>query len=326
MTDMNADAKLGDEAAFWFARMRRPDKERYREAFELWLGTDDNLRAYNRIAAHFADAKILRQSAVTKRPNTSKNRRHLLLVLGMISLCLASPWVVTGSLPGTGTIGRKTDNRISYTNARNEPIPVKLADGSTVVLDAKGRFETELTLTERLITLTNGRARFTVAHGTRPFRVVAANTKVTAHGTVFDVAIMRRGQVRVALFSGIIEIETPSRANGDKANPPLIMKPGDVIEYRRNAAEIIALPSVAAQIGWPDGILDFETVTLGELVAQANRHSNSKIVLADPANGKLTLSGRFSIRNSERLADHSARIFGLRVDRSQRGLLVLRSH
>lgn len=326
MTDMDAGDKLREEAAHWFARMRRPDKEHYREAFELWLGTNDNRTAYNRIAARFADAKILRQSPVASSLNITKRVTPSLLAIGVIAMCLFIPSGFISSLPVTNIIGEIMSDTTSYGNVHNEPMPVKLVDGSIVVLDAKSRIAAKFTSAERRIRLTSGRARFTVAHGARPFQVVAANAKVTAHGTMFDVAIIRTGKVRVALYSGKIEIDTMSKSNGGKHIPPLMMKPGEVVELRRDSTEMVVLPTGAAQPGWPELLMNFETVPLSEVVALANRHAAQEIVLADPSVGKLTLSGRFSIRESERLANHIARIFRLKVDRSKPGMLILRTH
>lgn len=69
------------------------------------------------------------------------------------------------------------------------------------------------------------------------------------------------------------------------------MKPGDVVELKQNARSISTLAPTAAQRGWPDGILEFETITLGALVAETNRTPGARIMLADAALADVTLSG-----------------------------------
>ena len=118
---------------------------------------------------------------------------------------------------------------MGYSNERNDPMSISLADGSIVVLDTDSVIETRFTATQRLITLSQGRTRFTVAHGSRPFQVIAANTKVIAHGTIFDVVIMSASQTRVALYSGSVAVSSASGSNHAAHGLALTMKPGDEI-------------------------------------------------------------------------------------------------
>src|SRR5690242_17972648 len=68
--------QLRQEAATWFARMRGPDADRYREAFDDWLARGALHRsAYNRIAETFSAGKTLKE----EKPCERKRRRTALL-------------------------------------------------------------------------------------------------------------------------------------------------------------------------------------------------------------------------------------------------------
>jgi transmembrane sensor len=325
MIDIDTHSRVRNEAAFWFARMRRPDNEQFREAFEQWLHAHANREAYNRIAARFSDAKILRKSDNLTWHRVPKRTARSIAAICIMTICVLVAVIFVRYYLAANSPISVASATMGYSNERNDPMSISLTDGSMVVLDTNAAIEARFTATQRLITLSQGRARFTVAHGSRPFQVIAANTKVIAHGTIFDVVIMSASQTRVALYSGSVAVSSASSSNHAANGLALTMKPGDVIEYNRNRSSITALPPTAAQEGWPVGILDYEAVTLAELIMQANRYSGDKIELDDASTGKLKLSGRFRIRDSQRLADQSARIFGLSVDRTQPGKLILKS-
>ena len=58
---------------------------------------------------------------------------------------------------------------------------------------------------ERLLTLSEGRARFIVAHEARPFIVRAASNEVVATGTIFDVSLIQ-DRLAVVLLEGSVEV------------------------------------------------------------------------------------------------------------------------
>ena len=183
------------EASAWFARMRRDDAARFRSEFDSWLARPEHLAAYNRIAERFSDAKLLRSQATTPRADEPIGRRswRRLLVLGtalalLLLTCAALPVLVPGSQPDVADTGAvSTPTQVA--TLRGEIRTVRLPDGSKVTLDADTLLTVSFGKASRRLRLERGRARFEVAHETRPFVVAAGDRSVTARGTIFDVSI-----------------------------------------------------------------------------------------------------------------------------------------
>src|SRR3546814_4387812 len=101
--------------------------------------------------------------------------------------------------------GRRTIPVTELASKSGEIRTVALEDGSRVTLDTDTIVHVAYSPTERGLKLERGRARFDVSYdASRPFVVFAGGGSITAHGTVFDVAVVDR-HVSVALLRGSIE-------------------------------------------------------------------------------------------------------------------------
>ena len=69
---------------------------------------------------------------------------------------------------------------------------------------------------------------------------------------------------------------------------------------------------------------EFVSISLAELVRLADHGASKPIRLAGPAVGRLRVSGRFRIDDSELLAGRLAALFDLAIDRSDASAIVLR--
>jgi transmembrane sensor len=323
---------LREQAATWFARMRRPDAEDFRAEFESWLAQDLKHRAaYNRIAGRFSEAKILRDGAspCARDRITRPFRRHRTLVLAAtLSLLLTAGWLLltaSGSFRGESRLAAAAGNAstpIHLESARGQIRTLRLTDGSLVTLDADSQLAVAFTSLRRQFRLVRGRARFDVAHEARPFIVAAGSGTVTARGTLFDVAFGSQGRVSVVLLRGAVDVAVTPQNGTDPVVQQL--KPGRAVEYRTNDRVITPVVLTKTQPDWLEGLTDFHETELSAIVAQANRHSATQIRLGDPELGSLKLSGRFRINDAQRLSDNAARIFGLSADRTRPNEIVLR--
>lgn len=176
---------------------------------------------------------------------------------------------------------------------------VRLADGSTVTLGGDSRVAVSLHPRERDIHLVRGEAFFTVAKNhRRPFRVVAGRAVVIAVGTQFDV---RRDshQVMVDVVEGRVEVM-----------PHWSIVPVAVLHAFRprlasvfvDAGEKTAVNSLEVEppsqvrdpeeaTSWRSGRLVFRMQPLDEVLQRVNRYSSTPIVIADPAIGRLKVTG-----------------------------------
>src|SRR3546814_14166765 len=86
--------------------------------------------------------------------------------------------------------GRRTIPVTELASKSGEIRTVALEDGSRVTLDTDTILHIAYSPTERGLKLERGRARFDVSYdASRPFVVFAGGGSITAHGTVFDVAV-----------------------------------------------------------------------------------------------------------------------------------------
>lgn len=178
---------------------------------------------------------------------------------------------------------------------------VKLADGSNVQLDLDTSLAVRIGPDTRDIELKQGRAMFEVAHdAARPFVVDAGAGRITALGTQFQV--QREGEnVSVTLLEGSIGIDSAHDRNEQRT---LRLIPGQKASYTPTTKSwTVAAVDPAALTSWSQGFHVFSATPLTEAIAEINRYSKIKLELADPALGKLRLSGSFKLGKGEQIAE-----------------------
>ncbi|MDB5706147.1 MAG: hypothetical protein JWN66_3263 [Sphingomonas bacterium] len=330
---------LREQASAWFARMRRPDAVSFQAEFDRWLASDvRHLAAYNRISGVFSDAKVLQRSAVLgerppPRPTRTSRKRVMATALALSVTIAAVGLSLVHLRPGPATprdVAAVAPTRGSSVSGdmrtgRGEIRAFALADGSSVTLDTDSVLTVAFTPTRRDLRLQQGRARFSVAHEARPFVVSAGNGSVTAHGTVFDVAIDRDARVRVSLLRGSVEVALPSpKAAPSDGRVRRWLAPGEELAFDRSAALAVAPSLSTREAAWPQAMLDVDGAPLAQVLAEANRYSSTQLELGDAGLGGLKTSGRFRINDPDTLAGNLARLFNLEADRTAPGTIVLR--
>lgn len=208
-----------------------------------------------------------------------------------------------GRAPG----GNDPTAPIEYASARGEVRDIALPDGSVMTLDADSAAQGRFGARGRSIELRRGRAFFDVRHdGSRPFAVTAANRRVVAIGTRFEVDVAGGG-LRVTLVQGRVAVERP----GTK---PIMLAPGQQF-VEAGGADTVRSAGVEGDraAAWRSGLVDFDDRPLSEAVAEINRHSRAQILVRDPAVGALRISGQFRTGDSERFARAVAEVHPVRV-------------
>ncbi|RKR82849.1 FecR family protein [Mucilaginibacter gracilis] len=128
------------------------------------------------------------------------------------------------------------------------------------------------------------------------FIVHAGKVNVEVLGTIFNVND-RRGLVNVALVTGKVSMTVAATHK-----PPLIMQPGDVLEYLAKQDTIIQRHTKTAnKIAWKDGVLVFEELTAGELFDQLSDIFGYKVVIKRPEIKLKKISGRFTSNDEDKL-------------------------
>ncbi|UZW62192.1 FecR family protein [Lysobacter enzymogenes] len=202
---------------------------------------------------------------------------------------------------------------VQYATAIGERREVRLSDGSTLILDTDTSLRVSYQRSLRRIELARGRVQAQVAHDRdRPFVVASGTGTVRAVGTVFQVE-KRDGDTVVRLLEGRIVVATGN------AGHALELRALQQIGYRDGGglggAQSIDRDAAEA---WTRGRLVFDEKPLAELLAEVNRYSRDRLVLANPQLGEIRISGAFAVDDRPALVLALQRGWGLQAKRTGR--------
>ena len=342
-----ADARL-EQAVEWFMRLRS-DSARVEDLPELqrWIDSDSqNAVAYQQVCASWAavgshasapEVVVGRRDALE---NARKAGRHhwtacfawrprvaqVAASAGMIVVLALGSWFVTAQHSSV------------YATEVGEQRTVALQDGSVIAIDACSRVRVRYTERERLVSLEQGQARFTVAKDPlRPFRVHVRDQTVVALGTQFDVELISEN-VLVTLIEGHIAVTGLATAhNGDKENSPVTRrtvepssgnlssggrKGAGVVEltageglriHRDGHAVFVANVNLDRIATWQSGKLFFDNEPLASAAERLNRYSRRRIEV-DPSVATLGISGIFNTVDTDSFIEAITEYFPVKVD------------
>lgn len=295
------------EASAWFARMRGPDAETHRAAFDDWHRDPDNAAAHAEAEMDWLDVGGVSRAHVAahgaaRTAGRVAPMRWALASVGALSLALGVGWDL---MPRTG------EQQIALpSNGKSERI---LADGTRVRLFEGGQIDVRYAAGERQVVLLGGRARFDVAHdAARPFVVVAGRSETVALGTIFEVDFVNRAIPRVALIQGTVEVRGPASA------APLRLRPGETAEVPAAGPRIMTGPPELMQATMVEG----NDIRLGEIVERANRVNAVTLRIDDPEVANITLSGRFDLRDGAALSRKLAATLNLETQTNGSEIII----
>ncbi len=321
--DRRSSARTTREATDWLDRLNTPPHETEElEAFSAWRANPENRAEYERLEdikramttlrddpdMRQAAAEALERGAARRKRHAPLALRPRLLVGGLAAACLVA------------AIGVFALRMPTYSTGVGETFSATLEDGSRVQLNTDSAVRVRYSAGQRRIELLRGQAFFQVAHDVqRPFIVMAGDAQVRALGTRFDVR--KIGQdVRVVLVQGSVEVSDP------------VVRP---TPWRLKAGQSLALPRVASAAtapatvdtpsatSWTTGSLTFQGVPLSEAVAELNRYSRDKIVLAPGVPADRRVTGVFPAGDNGDFIAAVSSIFELKSVRKSNGDLEL---
>ena len=315
---------IQDAAGDWLARRQEPASPDVERAFAVWLDADRLHRiAYAQAERHWQDSSSLADSDVGR---TRKLVRAPFLMRHSTHVAAASLGVVV--LLGIGGVGLlrygsplelvSPAQAATYETALGEIRTISLADGSQLTLDTATRVRVTLSASERKVSLERGRARFRVTpDGKRRFTVTVPGGTVVARSTLFDVSV-ERGSPVVAVIEGRVDLTSTSDA---ASHPARTLAAGQTADLGNADAP---RPTSSAETQWVSGMLALDGGPLGEAVAAINRYNRIQIRLAEPELARLSVTGAFQVRNPDAFARAVAATFGLGIDRTDPGVILLR--
>jgi transmembrane sensor len=190
---------------------------------------------------------------------------------------------------------------------------LQLADGSSVVLNARSSVQVNLQAERRDITLQQGEAFFEVSQDPqRPFYVTTDLGRIRVVGTAFNVDRNSNSLV-VEVEHGIVEVEVQHHQYRLLAGDALRVSADKAIQYHSDKAG-----------GWRNGWREVTDEPLPELITHLQRYSERPIELQNVQPG-LMFSGRYSQANVEGTLNLIASLFELELQLDDQQI-VLRGH
>jgi transmembrane sensor len=214
-----------------------------------------------------------------------------------------------------------------------------LPDGTVVELNVGAEINIDFSGAWRRVALRKGVAHFQVAKNPqRPFVVAVENVEVRAVGTAFSVELGPK-EIEVLVTEGQVAVERPDlvatapRGAGAVADAALTtFGAGNriVVEFTPSGAAAparqvttVSTAEIGELLAWRVPRLEFAGTPLAQALPMFNQHGRVKLSLADPALGRLQLSGVLRADDTESLLRLLEGEFGVTAE-SRDGELVLR--
>jgi transmembrane sensor len=197
---------------------------------------------------------------------------------------------------------------ISVHTGIGEQRTVTLQDGTTISVGPDTALTATLRTHSRTIVLKTGEAYFHVKWDpARPFTVHIGRSTVTDLGTTFDVQHVGSGIV-VSIAEGVVRVTTPRARKWSGAKSRPTSPRGRLLAFRLNGGQSLALEpfDTAPRIssidpkwvgGWRQGRLHYLDEPLGSIVADLDRYSTRRIIVADPRIARLRVTAVVSVHD-----------------------------
>ncbi len=300
-------ARIAEEAAEYFAREVHGSTPLQRQRREAWRTSDPRHAAAYDHARHVweqlgaldqdaeLEALLVRDLATLRRRERWIGRLPMLATAALLMVALGSYLLYSTPSPP-----------VIYATALGERHVETLPDGSRIVLNTQTEVQVRFARNRRQVELLQGEAQFEVAHdAARPFVVVAGEGTVTALGTRFQVRRAADATI-VTLLQGSVEVVHGPEHRKLQPNEQARLSPGHGTTVQPVDPELAS--------GWLDGRLRFRGTALRDVIAEANRYSERKLRLGDPALGDIQFNGSFQTGDSASIAAAAALILPVRVE------------
>jgi len=309
--------KAREEASIWLAKLDRGLTSDERSSLRDWLREGVNNKAFLEMGKLWrgldAIAVLAELFPLNPDPAEIKPRRSLLAVTitAASAACIAaiiSAVFITGHPPwfflNSGRALPVAVTSDAYFTAIGETRFVKLGDSSTVRLNTNTRMTVVFSPHNRDIYLAYGEASFDVAREpTRPFNVHAGKRVLQAVGTNFNVRVLSSDNVELTVTEGHVKVlyapprlpNTPERLREEVmhaettvgALETALVEPGFQTVRKIDAGE------AEARLAWQQGMLVFEGEPLEQVLAEVDRYTTTKFVLADDKLRDVRVGGYF---------------------------------
>ncbi len=299
----------------WFVLLQDEDAtDADRQRFAAWLAADpaharawaETEQLWTRMDAAVPALRARETWQAARKPAVQITRR------GWLKQAAAAALVLGGGVGVAVSSDLFADHRTGVGERRS----LKLADGSTVELDADSALSVAFSAGQRRISLHRGRAFFQVASdASRPFVVAADNGEIRALGTAFSVKIAP-DTVHVAVSEHAVAIT--------QGNDSVQLEEGRALAYGAHGIGQMAPADIASQLGWRQDRLFFQEAPLREVVADLDRYRPGRILILDDDLADLPVTGFFHAGQTEAALQTIEATLPVRLSRLTDRLVVIR--
>lgn len=314
-------------AARWVARLDRGDLEPEDQAcFEAWLSQDDrHFGAFARSKAIWMSAGRLaalpestslppsdRERDTRSPPITRRQVASIVIACSLIALAVPVLYRAEERRPP-----KQIKTETSAATGSAEIRSVKLADGSTVMLNRASAIVYNLESTQRSVRLVQGEGWFQVAKDrSRPFIVQAGPLKVRALGTAFSVDISPN-RSKVTVSEGVVSVGSPEASIQVAAGSQVIFEAG-----RPPRIEWISDSGIRNLLAWREGRIVLSGETLRSAANRFNQYNRQKIVIASSELANEGVVGSFLLNAPKDFAQSVAISYDVPITTSEDRILL----
>ncbi|VGO07700.1 Iron siderophore sensor protein [plant metagenome] len=284
------DLRAVKEAATWYARLSSETATPSdHQAWGHWLASDAAHRAaWGKVEQVCRQMGRLPGSIARPTLAPAKaSRRAVLRNIGLVAGVGATSWLGWRTLPWEGWTA-------DYRSAVGERRDIRLADGSSMLMDTDTAVDVSFDAQARILELRSGAILVSThpdpAATPRPFLVRTRQGTATALGTRYTVKT-EDGWTRVAVLEKSVRI-APAQGQG-----AVVVHAGQQARFSRDTVEA-PKPNDMTTASWTRGNLVVLDMPLGELAAELGRYRRGGLGCdADVAH--LRVSGSFPLDNTD---------------------------
>jgi len=209
----------------------------------------------------------------------------------------------------TGVIALPFESRMLpdhgiYTTRVGERRDVTLVDNTVVTLNTGSQLSVEYSPGSREVYLTRGEAIFQVAPDqARPFIVRAGMRRFEATGTRFNVRVITPQLTELTVTDGKVKVmDAPPRLPETPAQRRATLLYGETTVQAFETAQVepgfqtvnqIDEDEAATRLAWQRGLIIFDDEALPDALAEIDRYTTTKFVLADETVKRVRIDGSF---------------------------------
>jgi transmembrane sensor len=336
-----------EDAAHWLTKLSRGLDKEDGEALTPWLADRDNRAALLDKAPPWQRPDIV---ALLSQlfPNSVEladppRRQRSMVAMGLTGVA-ALAIVVFGTL---ALAGRAPSTLFSDT----QPLPnpnvsrtyitavgghqeVTLLDHSKITLNTGTRMTVAYSQRSRDVSLDYGEASFDVApDAARPFNVHAGKRDFQVLGTRFNVRVLTPENVELTVTEGEVKVlyappqwpETPAkrRENLSYGETTLTALETALVEPGYQSVRPLVGNEIEARLAWQRGMLVFDGAPLEDVLAEVDRYTMTKFVLADKTLANVQIAGTFRTGDVEGLLRELRDKYHVDSRRNAQGHIVL---